>query len=193
MRCDFCYNKDIVFSKNGKLSLEDILNFLKKRIGLLDAVVLSGGEATGHDLINFCKKVKNLGFKIKLDTNGLNPNQVKLLVEEKLIDYIALDYKAPKYKFTQITHSNKFNDFSHTLDILTNNNFPFEARTTIHNDLLNEKDINVIIDDLEKRGYKNNYFLQDFLYTENNIGNISSSNKVFNKKLLSTKLNIVFR
>lgn len=83
MRCDFCYNKDIVFSKNGSLSLQDVLDFLNKRVGLLDAVVLSGGEATTHDLFNFCKEVKSLGFKIKLDTNGLNPNQVKLLIEKK--------------------------------------------------------------------------------------------------------------
>ena len=127
MRCDYCYNKDIVFSKNGSLTLQDVLEFLNKRIGLLDGVVLSGGEATTHNLIPFCQKVKKLGFKIKLDTNGLNPNQIRDLIEQNLIDYIALDYKAPEYKFNKITHSNKFNDFSDTLDILIKNNFPFNT------------------------------------------------------------------
>ena len=187
MRCDFCYNKDIVFSKNGSLSLQDVLDFLNKRVGLLDAVVLSGGEATTHDLFNFCKEVKSLGFKIKLDTNGLNPNQVKLLIEKNLIDYIALDYKAPKSKFTTITHSNKFNDFSTTLDTIIKYDFPFEVRTTIHNDLLDYQDVNIIIDDLVQRGYKNHYFLQEFLDTGDNIGNISTSIKRLMKDKLSKK------
>ncbi len=193
MRCDFCYNKDIVFSKSGNLTLQDVLNFLETRIGLLDAVVLSGGEATTHNLIPFCKEVKKLGFKIKLDTNGLNPNQTTTLIEQNLIDYIALDYKAPEYKFQKITHSNKFNNFSRTLDMLIEKQFPFEARTTIHNDLLEVNDINIIIDDLISRGYKNSYFIQEFIDTGDNIGNISAPIDKLDYKKLSSKLDIVFR
>ncbi|MBL6969789.1 MAG: anaerobic ribonucleoside-triphosphate reductase activating protein [Campylobacterales bacterium] len=193
MRCDFCYNKDIVFSKSGNLTLQDVLNFLETRIGLLDAIVLSGGEATTHNLIPFCKEVKKLGFKIKLDTNGLNQEQISQLIEQNLIDYIALDYKAPEYKFQNITHSNKFNNFSRTLDMLIEKHFPFEARTTIHNDLLDFHDINIIIDDLDSRGYENSYFIQKFLDTGNNIGNISDSHKTLNYQKLSNKLDIICR
>lgn len=111
MRCDYCYNKDIVFAKNGEFSFEDVLKFLKTRVNLLDAVVLSGGEATSHDLIEFCQAIKKLGFKIKLDTNGTDFKQVKQLLDLDLLDFVALDYKAPQEKFTQITHSKNMMNF----------------------------------------------------------------------------------
>jgi len=193
MRCDFCYNKDIVFAKEGKTSFSQVLSFLKERVGLLDGVVLSGGEATYHNIILFCKEIKKLGFKIKLDTNGLNLNQVKELIELNLLDYIALDYKAPSYKFQEITHTNNFDLFSKTLDFIIKSNIDFEVRTTIHNDLLNEDDINFICSDLIKRKYNRPYYLQKFLETNNNIGKINQSTKVFNKSLLSDKLEIVWR
>ncbi len=191
MRCDYCYNKDIVFSKSGQLTFQDVLEFLKKRVGLLDGVVLSGGEATQHYLINFCKEVKKLGFLIKLDTNGTNFNQIRSLIDLNLIDYIALDYKAPKYKFTKITHSSKFSEFSKTLEFLIQKNFLFEVRTTIHNDLLDETDINEIINDLYKKGYKYKYYLQNYLHTNNSIANMQVSKKSFDKELLNDKLNTV--
>ena len=193
MRCDYCYNKDIVFAKTGSYSYSDILEFLKTRINLLDAVVLSGGEATSHDLINFCKQIKKLGFLIKLDTNGTNPDIIKELLNLNLLDFVALDYKAPENKFLKITHSNKYNEFSNTLDILLACGIDFEARTTLNNDLLNEKDINLIIDDLFKRNYKKNYYIQKFLDTNNNIANLSTPINSFNKSLLSDKIKIIFR
>ncbi|MEA2019126.1 MAG: anaerobic ribonucleoside-triphosphate reductase activating protein [Campylobacterota bacterium] len=181
MRCSYCYNKDIVFAKNGKMTFANVLKFLDTRKNLLDAVVLSGGEATNHNLISFCKEVKNKGFKVKLDTNGINFKHIKELLDLNLIDYIALDYKAPKYKFEQITYSSvdNFEKFKETLSYLININFNFEIRTTVHNDLLIDDDINSILDDLSKEKYKGKYFLQNFLDTQNNIGNIKiSSNKL---------------
>ena len=193
MRCDYCYNNDIVFSKEGEYSFRDVLSFLEKRVGLLDGIVLSGGEASLHNLIPFCKEIKKLGFKIKLDTNGLNFHQIKDLVELDLLDYIALDYKAPSYKFKGITHSKQFKLFSKTLDLLIKNEIKFEVRTTVHNDLLNEDDINYICTDLIKRGYDTIYYLQGFLETNNNIGKINHSLKIFDKSLLSNRLKIVWR
>jgi len=193
MRCDYCYNKDIVFAKDGKYSYNDILIFLESRKNLLDAVVLSGGEATTHDLLEFCKDIKLMGYKIKLDTNGTNYDLSKKLIDLELLDYIALDYKAPKSKFTQITHSNKYEDFSRTLNMLIDYNFDFEARTTLHNDLLDINDINEIIIDLDHRGYKKTYFIQDFLNTGTNIANINSPVNSFDKTLLLDKLSIEFR
>ena len=193
MRCDYCYNKDIVFAKSGKYSLEDILTFLKTRVGLLEAVVLSGGEASSYDLTLFCQKIRELGFKIKLDTNGTNFAHTKELLELKLLDYIALDYKAPESKFIQITHSNKYNEFSKTLDLLINTGFNFEVRTTIHNDLLNTDDINKIIIDLKQRGYDKPYYLQEFLDTGSNIGNIEAPKKRFDGSLLLKDIEIILR
>ncbi|MCK4874383.1 MAG: anaerobic ribonucleoside-triphosphate reductase activating protein [Sulfurimonas sp.] len=193
MRCDYCYNKDIVFAKDGKYSYNDILAFLKTRQGLLEAVVLSGGEATSHNLVEFCQEIKKLGFKIKLDTNGVNYANIKELLELDLLDYMALDYKAPRDKFTQITHSNKYDDFLKTLDMLIDVSMDFEVRTTIHNNLLDVDDINEIIQELKDRGYNKKYYLQGFLDTGTNIANLGAPTKRFDKSLLSDDLEIVWR
>lgn len=193
MRCDYCYNKDIVFAKGGKYSCNDILDFLKTRVNLLEAVVLSGGEASSHELVPFCRKIKELGFKIKLDTNGTNFSHLKELVDLNLLDYVALDYKAPKEKFTQITHSNKFDEFIKTLDLLIDSNVEFEARTTVHGDLLESDDVNKIILDLKNRGYKNSYYIQEFLETEKNIGDLKRPKKRLDRSLLRDDLEVVFR
>lgn len=193
MRCDYCYNKDIVFAKDGNYSFDDVIDFLKTRVGLLDSVVLSGGEATTHNLIKFAQKIKKLGFLIKLDTNGLNFASIKELIDLNLLDFIALDYKAPKNKFIKIAHSNRYEEFSKTLNFLIQNSVKFEVRTTLHNDLLDERDINIIIDDLVQRDYKNNYYLQKFLDTGDNIAGISTPKKPFNKSLLSKKINLFWR
>lgn len=193
MRCDYCYNKDIVFAKEGSYSYVDILNFLKTRVNLLEAVVLSGGEASSYDLVSFCKEIKQLGFKIKLDTNGTNFLHVKELIDLNLLDYVALDYKAPQTKFIQITHSNKFEEFSKTLDLLINGNVEFEVRTTVHNDLLNKDDVNEIIIDLKNRKYKNRYFIQEFRDTGTNIANLQSPKNKLDKSLLLTDIEIVYR
>lgn len=193
MRCDYCYNKDIVFAKEGSYSYVDILNFLKTRVNLLEAVVLSGGEASSYDLVLFCQKIKQLGFKIKLDTNGTNFLHVKELIDLNLLDYVALDYKAPQTKFIQITHSNKFEEFSKTLDFLINGNVEFEVRTTVHNDLLSKDDVNEIIIDLKNRKYKNRYFIQEFRDTGTNIANLKEAKNKLDKSLLLTDIEIVYR
>lgn len=193
MRCDYCYNKDIVFAKDGKYSYNDILDFLKTRVNLLEAVVISGGEASSYELAPFCSKIKELGFKIKLDTNGTNFMHIKELIELNLLDYVALDYKAPEAKFTQITHSNKFDEFSKTLDYLIKSNIKFEARTTLHAELLDANDINTIIADLKERGYKSPFYIQEFLDTGVNIAGLSAPKSKFNRTLLHDTLEVIFR
>ena len=193
MRCDYCYNPEIVFAKSSAYSLMDALEFLKTRVGLLDAVVLSGGEATLHNLVEFVSEIKELGFLVKLDTNGTNYERVQELLDLDLLDYVALDYKAPKDKFTQITHSDKYEEFTQTLNLLIERNVNFEARTTLHYDLLDENDINLIIKDLINRGYEGNYYLQKFIDSESTIGNLKNPIKSFNPDLLSNELKIVWR
>ena len=194
MRCLYCYNDNIVNSKSGKYTYNDVLTFLKKRVGLLDGVVLSGGEALMHDLSPFCKEIKNLGFKIKLDTNGINYKGLKKLLEEDLIDYIALDYKAPYYKYEQITKTNRYFDFLKSLKYLIEKKFNFEVRSTIHGDLLDINDINQMVNMLYFLGYRNTYYLQNFLETPSNIGDIEASTKELNFSQIETnKLNIEIR
>ncbi len=193
MRCVYCYNKDIVFGE-GKITEEEAIAFLQSRIGLLEAVVLSGGEATLYkDLVAFCKKIKQLKFKIKLDTNGLNPKIVQELVENGLVDYIALDYKAPKEKYFEITKDKHFDSFSKTLNFLIQKQFSFEVRTTVHSDLLRVEEINRIIKDLLKRGYSGTYYLQPFVFTEHTIGKIQEEKNPFDTSQLSNELKVVWR
>lgn len=193
MRCSYCYNNDIVLSTSGKFTSTYVLNFLKTRVDLLDAVVLSGGEATVHELKYFCKEIKALGFKIKLDTNGLQTNRIKELIKLNLLDYIALDFKALEDKFKKITYANNFKDFENTLDFLISINFDFEVRTTVNSDLLSENDINKMIDFLYAKKYKKKYYLQSFLQTQTNLGNITQEGFFNKNKILKNKLDIVFR
>ncbi len=193
MRCSYCYNKDIVLGEGDK-TIEEALGFLKNRKGLLDGVVLSGGEATLYEeLVQFCQQIKALGFKIKLDTNGLNPSMIMQLVESKLVDYIALDYKAPKEKFFTLTKNRHFDHFSQTLNYLIGNAFPFEVRTTVHSDLLRVEEINRIIQDLHKRGYNGIYYLQKFVYDENTIGKVKAEQNSLDKSQISTQIKVVWR
>jgi len=193
MRCVYCYNKDIVFG-DGKISQEEALAFLDSRAGLLEGVVLSGGEATLYgDLVEFCQKIKQKKFKIKLDTSGINFDMIYTLVENGLVDYIALDYKAPKEKYFEITKDKHFDSFSKTLKYLIQKQFPFEVRTMVHSDLLRVEEINRIIKDLIKRGYRGTYYLQPFVYTENTIGRVKEEKNPFDASRLSTELEVVWR
>ena len=193
MRCDYCYNSDIVFAKSGAYSYNDVLAFLKTRQNLLDGVVLSGGEASSHELVEFCKEIKKLGFKIKLDTNGTNPLQLSRLLELDLLDFVALDYKAPEEKFTKITHSKKYQEFSQTLDILIGSQIEYEVRTTLHSDLLDVEDLNKIIKDLTKRGYNKTYYIQKFLDTSTTIASLKKPLKSIDTSKLLKDIPILYR
>ncbi len=190
-RCLYCYNEDIVFAKKGNYSSIDILKFLKSRVGLLDAVVLCGGEATIHNLVPICKEIKKLGFKIKLDTNGTNLRLIKELIDSKLIDYIAFDFKALEDNFFKIIQSYAYKKVIETLRYLIKIDFDFELRTTINTNLLDEKDINEMINIISNLGYKKTYYLQNFLETSSNIGNIKKGRGI-NKELIDNK-NLVIK
>lgn len=192
MRCQYCYNPDIVFAKEGNYSMEYLYSFLKTRVGLLEAVVLSGGEATNHDLITICERISQMGFKIKLDTNGSNPKLLKELLSKKLIDYISLDFKAPKYKFKEITKSLLYDEFLESLKIINKSNCLYEVRTTLHNDLLDVYDINNMQDILINNEYKNTFYIQNFLEVTN-IGSLEATTTIFDYSKLDDKLDIVWR
>lgn len=193
MRCQYCYNSAIVDGE-GTISNQEVLDFMQSRIGRLDAVVFSGGECTlSPSIIELCEEIKELGFKIKIDTNGLKPEVLKELIDYSLVDYIALDYKSPSYKFQDITKTNSSEKFYKTLDMLIDKKFPFEVRTTVHPDLINEKDVNSIVIDLKERRYTGTYYLQNYLHVEDTIGNLDMPSKEFNTSLLSSLLPIEFR
>lgn len=162
MRCVYCYNSDVVLGK-GRLNLEDVLRFLKKRKGLLDAVVFSGGECTLHtDIIMLAQSVKNLGLLVKIDTNGTRPDVLRELIIYGLVDYVALDFKAPQSKYKKITGINSFESFSQCVRLLNESRIKFEIRTTLHTGYMDSKDILWMCNYLSVSGYKGTFYIQYF-------------------------------
>lgn len=181
MRCLYCYNPNIV-NGESRVSKTQLFELLHKRQGLLDAVVISGGEATLYpELLPLCKKIKSLGYKIKLDTNGCRPKIVTTLLNESLLDYVALDFKAPRSSFQQITNSKlRFESFDETLKLLCQqSSISFEVRTTMHTDLLSCDDIKAIQEHLLCCGYNQTHYLQLFREAEETLGNLQPPSKHF--------------
>jgi len=194
MRCLYCYNPEIVLGK-GSLSFEKILSFLNSRKNLLDAVVFSGGECLLHKkIISFIAEVKKMGFLIKIDTNGSSPKAMQELLNQEIIDYIALDYKAPKSKFQAITQSDLYDPFEKTLDLILQAKIPFEVRTTFHSDLLTKDDLAKMVAFLESKNYVGNYYIQ---YFKNNVETLSklerSDNRINWEKLSTPTIKIILR
>ncbi|MBL8686436.1 MAG: anaerobic ribonucleoside-triphosphate reductase activating protein [Alphaproteobacteria bacterium] len=198
MRCRYCHNPQIVRG-NGRFNTAYVLDFLKKRQGLLEGVVLSGGEALVYgELIDFVAQIKTMEYPIKLDTNGLYPEKIMLLHKQGYLDFIALDYKAPPQKFRHVTQTVKYDSFSRTLDYLCKM-MPgvFEVRTTVHTDLLNEEDLNAIINDLEHRSFTGIYTIQNFTESDGRatLDHMLPQTRIINKNLLNTPRNyrVIFR
>lgn len=193
MRCSYCYNPDIVLGK-GKKTIKEALDFINTRKGLLDGVVLSGGECTLYkELPEIAREIKQLGFLVKLDTNGSNPDCVRTLIDEALIDYVSLDFKAMPNKFEAITKSNFFVEFEKTFLLLKQSSIPFEIRTTVHSDLLSHQDVQAMINYLEKHQYSGKFYLQNYLNNTETIGNIKSLHKRINKGKFNSHLEIIIR
>ncbi|GMO56899.1 MAG: anaerobic ribonucleoside-triphosphate reductase activating protein [Rickettsiales bacterium] len=193
-RCPYCHNPDFIEVKPEQkfLTEMEIFNFLQQRVGLLEGVVLSGGEVSLYNIYDFVCKIKEMGFLVKIDTNGTNPTLIKQLVNEKKIDFVALDYKAPKAKFFSITNNNDYEKFDDTLSFLIKSGIEMEIRTTIHTKLLDENDINLIIDDLINKGYNSNYAIQNFRNNKT-LANIGEQERVLDKSLIRTALKIEWR
>jgi len=194
MRCLYCYNPEIVNGK-GSISFEKTLSFLHSRKNLLDAVVFSGGECLLHkNILSLIEEVKKMGFLVKIDTNGSKPEILQQLIKNKWIDYVALDFKAMPSDFEKITQSRLFSPFEQSLQLLIKNEFPFEVRTTVHSDLISEKNIKLMINYLETNKYKGNYYVQ---YFRNNINTLTklnhSNNKIDSDRLSTPTIKIIIR
>jgi len=175
MRCLYCYNPDIVLGK-GTLSYNDALEFLKTRVGLLNGVVMSGGECSLHPhFIAFVTAVKKMGFLVKVDTNGSRPKVLKTLASQGLIDYVALDFKAMPEKEVAITGGAFFEDFTASLELLQSCGMAFEVRTTVHKNLLSTDDILTMSRFLNQQNYQGVYYLQNFKNGVPTLGDVKPS------------------
>lgn len=166
-RCGFCHNSPLVLGDNlPQYTEQEILEFLVKRNGIIEGVCISGGEPTlNHDLAVFIKKVKELGLKVKLDTNGTNPKMLKSLIEQNLLDYVAMDIKADKQNYSKIIEINNFDltPVEESVNILLNGSIDYEFRTTLIKQIHTEKVINNIAKWI---GGAKKYCLQKYVYRD---------------------------
>ena len=168
MRCPFCHNNSILDSEHliSSFDSKQILTFLKKRQGILDGVCISGGEPTlQRDLPEFLSEIKSLGYDIKLDSNGSKPKVLQFLIENKLIDYIAMDVKGPLTSYAQFC-GGKFTDNQAIFDsiaLLKSNVIPYEFRTTVAKGLHSMEDIASLGRLLE---HSQILYLQNFIFSK---------------------------
>lgn len=156
-RCSFCHNPDLVDPKKlNKLPLiseKEIFTELEKRKKWLDAVVVTGGEPTLQpDLINFLKKVRELGLKVMLETNGSNPKVIAKLSNYQIANYFAIDIKGPldkRYKEIIKLPSFRIANLKKTLEIITKSKIPFELRTTVVPGIHDEKTIGIMVSQIK--------------------------------------------
>ncbi len=174
MRCPFCHNASIVLNSNSEEVYQDseILDYLRKRRGLLDGVCITGGEPLLHgELKDFIIKVKNLGFAVKLDTNGTFPERLKELVSDGLIDYVAMDIKNCKEKYALTVGINGFDikNVEESVDFLLKNHTNYEFRTTVVKQFHELEDIERLAQWIAGA---ERYFLQGFVDSGNLIGGV---------------------
>ena len=138
MKCPFCHNKDLVFIPENFVSEEtdDILEFLSRRQGIIDAVCITGGEPLlQNGLLDFIRQIKELGYKVKVDTNGLFPDRLKQIVESGYVDYIAMDIKNSFAKYPQTTgitgNDNLVKNVRKSISYLLSGKIEYEFRTTV--------------------------------------------------------------
>ncbi len=164
-RCPWCYARELVLPKEIKkqprISEKDFFNFLKEKKELLEGLVLCGGEPTiNKKLPSFIKKIKKLGYLVKLDTNGSNPKMLKKLINDKLIDYVAMDIKLPKERYPEIYgKSVKVKDIEASLKILKEEKTDYEFRTTVVPTIHTKEDILKIVRWISPA---KRYYLQNF-------------------------------
>lgn len=147
-RCPYCHNPQMVAEGSSFYSQTDIISQLEKRTKLIQGVVISGGEPTLQtDLIEFIKQIKDLGLKVKLDTNGSNPSKLSYLVYNNLIDFVAMDIKGPLNRYSEIakTAVNTQDIYTSVSSIIHGNSaIDYELRTTIVPSIISISDMTSI-------------------------------------------------
>lgn len=172
-RCPFCYNPELVRPSpqgGSSPSTEEILGYLRKRKGWVDGVVLTGGEPTLYPALpEFLRELKGEGLSVKLDTNGSNPEMLGRLLREGLVDYVAMDVKAPLREDAYSRAAGvpaPLRAIRESLSLLLSSGVEYELRTTVVPTLLEERDLLEIAGEI--RGARR-YYLQQFRCTPHHL------------------------
>ncbi len=146
-RCCYCYNPELVLpekiKKQPRIPEKDFFDFLKERKKILEGVCIGGGEPTiNEDLPNFAWKIKTMGYSVKLDTNGSKPEMLKKIIDRNLVDYVAMDIKAPLEKYSEVVNRKiEIKDIEESVEFLKQGKVDCEFRTTMVPGLVEEKDV----------------------------------------------------
>ena len=196
-KCPYCQNSSLIRydTKPSKYTEEEILEFLKSRKGKLEGIVISGGEPTiQKGLKDFIKKVKDLGYKVKLDTNGSNPKVLKDLLDNKLIDYVAMDIKNDLDNYEIVTDTKvNIKAIKESIDILSKTKIDHEFRTTIMKECHKITNLKKILELVKN----NKYYIQNFKVSDDVINKSLSSFTTEELKLIKEELldhtNVILR
>ena len=191
-RCPFCHNASLVTSidNSDTVNIDAFFDYLKKRKGILDGVCVTGGEPLlQKDIKEFIKEIKALGYAVKLDTNGSRSKTLVELVDEKLIDYVAMDIKSSQEKYSAacgIDMSPIMSDINESVSFLLKGSIPYEFRTTVVRELHSSDDFKSIGEWIKGA---DKYFLQQFKDSGDLIANDNFS--AYNKEEMEALLDVV--
>lgn len=165
--CPYCHNSSLIRSNlaDEVITKEELFDYLKRRKNILDGVAITGGEPLIHEeVVDLIKTIKDLGFKVKLDTNGSNPGKLKMLIDNNLVDYVAMDIKntLDKYPLT-IGCNTDIAKIKESINILINSNIEYEFRTTVVKDYHEIADFHKIGEMIKNA---KRYFIQSYKYQD---------------------------
>ena len=170
-RCPFCHNASLVThtEQNTEISEQEFFSFLQKRKGILDGVVITGGEPTiAKGLYEFIAKVREFGYPVKLDTNGSFPDRIKQLLDDGMLDYIAMDIKTTRERYPLVTGvAVDYDKIAQSINIIKNSGIPHEFRTTVVRGLHEMEDI---VEVARMLGKEESYYLQGFVDSGDILG-----------------------
>lgn len=193
LRCSYCHNPELIpIKKTSDINADFIIECLKSRQNIIEGVCISGGEPTLHpDLPDFIRRIKNLGILVKLDTNGVHPKMIASIIQEGLVDYFAMDIKAPWSKYEAIIKVENpviAENCKKTLRIIQNSCVDHEFRTTVFPPVHTEDDF------IEMAGYlrpAEKYFIQNIRYEKTLDPHIDTTKK-FNVGEMVKKLRTIY-
>lgn len=171
-RCPFCHNGQLVLNvaNEPQVSEDEVFEHLRKRKNILEGVCITGGEPTIQaDLTEFIAKIKDMGYAIKLDTNGTNPSKMKELIDNKLIDYVAMDVKNSKEKYYRTSKCSELmlEKVEESISLLLSGCIEYEFRTTVVKPLHSKEDLEEIACRLAGASA---WYIQSYKESDNIIG-----------------------
>lgn len=185
LRCPFCHNASLVIRPGEQHTPDEILSYLRRRVGILDGICISGGEPLLQpDLFDFLRKIKELGLQIKLDTNGCYPDCLAEALQEQLLDYVAMDIKNSRERYGETVGIRNFNtaDVERSVTLLMYSKIDYEFRTTIIRELHTAEDMRRIGQWIQGA---QRYFLQGFIDSGDLIGTNLSAHDADTMHLLA--------